>query len=305
MSRLQFPKVSDPPEAHADWLEWQSLIAPNQYVAWSDHQRDLRIGGLDESERETSNDLEVLVNDITSEIEGRVQACGGSEGTYPFRLTDQGMIHLSESDTSTYTFQLLLSLFGRKAGSSLIHGERLFEDLCAQALVRYLGGTQGGLQAFVFGFPRRVLPTGFRQAVDDLCRMLREGIGAKGVPELGDQKDANLDLVVWRGFPEGNPGQLIVFGQCATGMDWFQKIHELQTQKWCQLWLKELPLVSPLAAFFLPRRIEPLQWRRASVYGGILFDRCRISWLLPEISGPLGEQVRQWVQHVLAGEGRS
>ena len=296
------PKVTDSPEVHADWLEWRSLATPENYVSWSDHQRDLRIGGGDESMEDSADDLEFLINDIVAEVEGRIEACGSQEHTYPFDFDDQGLRHVSDRDATAYTFQLLLTLFGRHAGPPGTYGDRLFEDLCAEALLEYLGGSSSGLEVLVFGFPRRVLPSGFKNAVDELCLKMREGIRAKSAPETEDQKDAHLDLVAWRGFPESRPGQLIVFGQCSTGMDWFNKIHELQPGKWCQLWLEELPLVRPLPSFFIPRRIEPLQWRRAGVYGGVLFDRCRISWLLPTPSEELVESLRDWINHVLASE---
>jgi hypothetical protein len=305
MTPPTLPKVADSLEMHADWLEWRSLVTPEHYASWSDHQRDLRIGGSDESMGDSDDELEVLTDDIAAEIQGRIEACGSQEDSYPFDVTDQGLHYLPRPDATAYKFQLLLTLFGRQAGPPNTYGDRLFEDLCAEALRNYLGGSSEGLEVLVFGFPRRVLPSGFKDAVDEFCRTLREGIRAKRAPETDDQKDAHLDLVAWRGFPESRPGQLIVFGQCSTGMDWFDKIHELQPNKWCQLWLEELPLVHPLSSFFVPRRIELAQWRRAGVYGGILFDRCRTSWLLPRPSPILAEALRSWVDHVLASEGNS
>lgn len=300
----ELPKVSDPSEVHADWIEWRSLATPEHYVSWSDYQRDLRIGGSDESRDEIDDELEVLTNDIVAEIEARTEASGDQAMNYPFIVSDQGLSYLSDREAPAYIFQLLLTIFGRHAGPPGTYGDRLFEDLCAEALFNYLGGVSG-LKTLVFGFPRRVLPAGFKGAVDQLCRELKEGVRGKSAPETEDQKDAHLDLVAWRGFPESRPGQLIVFGQCSTGMDWFGKIHELQPQNWCRLWLEEQPLVPPLASFFVPRRIEPLQWRRASVYGGVLFDRCRINWLLPTPSSSLTERLHSWIDYVLASGERS
>ena len=303
MEGPQLPTVADPPEAHADWIELMSLTSPDHYVAWADHQRDLRISGLDESEDASLEDLEPIIDTVITETSERKEACGNRKESYPFEITEQGLRCLPEAPRSAYVFQLLLSLFGRSAGPPGSYGDRLFEDLSAAALLSYLGKAQEGLEVRIFGFPRRIGASGFREAVDELCRSLGEGVQCKDAPEVDDQKDAHLDLVAWRRFPGSNPGHMIAFGQCATGVNWFHKIHELRPKEWCQLWLQEPPLVTPVATFFLPRRAERLEWRRASVYGGIVFDRCRISWLLPEVPEGLASEILPWTQHVLTVGG--
>jgi hypothetical protein len=303
MEAPQLPTVADSPEAHADWVEFMSLVSSDRYIAWADHQRDLRISGLEESDDALLEDLEPIIDTIIAEVSERREACGDRDESYPFEVTELGLRCLPEAITSVYAFQLLLSLFGRSAGPTGSYGDRIFEDLSAAALLSYLGTAQEGLEVRVFGFPRRIGASGFREAVDELCRALGEGVQCKNAPEVDDQKDAHLDLVAWRKFPGSSPGHMIAFGQCATGVHWFQKIHELSPEKWCRLWLQEPPLVSPVTTFFLPRRAERHEWRRASVYGGIVFDRCRISWLLPEIPESLANEILPWTQHVLTVGG--
>jgi hypothetical protein len=303
MNDPQLPTISDSPETHADWIEFMTLISPTNYVAWSDHQRDLRISGPDESEDAPLDDLEPIIDAIITEISERREACGDRNESYPFEVTEQGLRCLPGATVSAYVFQLLLSMLGRSAGPPGSYGDRLFEDLSAAALISYLGQPQEGLEVRVFGFPRRTQAVGFREAVNELCRALGEGLQCKDAPETDDQKDAHLDLVAWRRFPGLTPGHLIAFGQCATGTNWFYKIHELQPGKWCQLWLQESPLVPPVATFFVPRRAERLEWRRASIYGGIVFDRCRISWLVPEIPEKLAEDLLPWTKYVLEAGG--
>jgi hypothetical protein len=299
MEGPQLPTVTDSPEAHADWLELMSLTSPDHYIAWADHQRDLRISGPEESDDALQEDLEPVIDTIITEVSERREACGDRDESYPFKITELGLQCLPEAAASVYVFQLLLSLFGKDAGPTGSYGDRIFEDLSAAALLSYLGTAQEGLQVRVFGFPRRVGASDFREAVNELCWALGEGIQCKDAPEVSDQKDAHLDLVAWRRFPGPSPGHLIAFGQCATGSHWFEKIHELRPDKWCQLWLQESPLVPPMTTFFLPRRAERRKWRRASKYAGILFDRCRISWLLPEIPGNLAGEILPWTRHVL------
>lgn len=293
MTSPVLPKVTDSPEVHADWLEWSALRSPAFYTSWADHQRDLRIGGFDESEHEEGEEgeLEILTDTTIQELSERSQACSGG---YPFDVTRDGLLYQPSRTRFVYEFLLSLTLRGRKAGAPGQYGERLFEDLCAEVLHSYLGKASDGLSSFVFGFPRRIQQKGFAKAVDRLCADLGEGIGHKEAPETPGQKDARLDVVAWRRFPDRKPGQLIAFGQCATGEDWFDKINELRPSRWCRAWLREPPLVDPITGFFTPRRVERDQWRIASIYGGIVFDRCRISWLVTEASGSLAQEIVRW-----------
>jgi len=60
---------------------------------------------------------------------------------------------------------------------------------------------------------------------------------------LHHQRDAKLDVVVWRPFPDGRAdgraGPVVGFGQCATGRGWAAKLHELQRRAFAALWLRE------------------------------------------------------------------
>jgi len=295
------PLASEPPEVHADWLEWRALS--EGYVSWADHQRDLGIGGDDEGEdvEVEADSFEMLIDDVAAELTERVAACGRGD-RYPFNVSPEGLVRNPGDSVRVYDFLLLLSLFGRESESTVSRGERLFEDLCAEALGAYLGRPRDGITARVFGFPRRIGPKGFAPAVDQLCRDMGEGIQHCETPRASQQKDAHLDLVAWRGFPDRKPGQLMAFGQCATGGNWFQKIHELRPDAWCRLWLEKTPLVTPVGSLFVPHRIERDRWREASAYGGIVFDRCRISWLVPDIPEELESAIHDWVGGVLPRE---
>lgn len=287
------PTAADPVETQADWLEWRALDSRGKLVSWSEHQSDLGIGGSDETSTDLDNGapFETLIDDIASELTEREQACGNS---YPFEITRNGLAHRTSARPSVYEFLLLLTLFGGTTTPTGIHGVQLFEDLCAEALTSYLGNAQKK----VFGFPRRLEPKGFAPAVDRLCRELGEGGQHRSVPRVQQLKDAHLDLVAWRGFPDRRPGQLIIFGQCATGEHWFDKIHELRPREWCCLWMHEQPWVTPVASLFVPRRVERDLLPEAGIYGGVLFDRCRIAWLLPRLPVALEDTTLHWMTHV-------
>lgn len=293
-SRPVLPGLHDAIEEHADWVEWAAILSGSSFTSWSDHQTDLRIAsGLDDNGAiEGSAPFEVLIDDLIAELEDRRKSCGDS--AYPFEIEREGLSYKGQPEFSAYTFLLGLTLLGAQPFGNLPHGERLFEDLCSVALGSFLDGSRDRAEIRVFGFPRRIEPAGFKDAVDKLCKELREGRRCTELSGVASQKDAKLDLVGWKGFADGRGSQLIVFGQCATGANWFDKLYELRPDVWCSLWMERRPLVSPVPSFFLPRRVERERWEHASRYGGILFDRCRISGLISELEAGLADDLACW-----------
>ena len=282
MKPVILPNIADPPERQADWLEWSALKEPASFVSWTSYQCNLtQAGSIDALETEKNQGevdlLEDLINRVDGELNSRRTACGGKSGFYPYQMTHNGVEYSENGNDLTYRFLLLLSIFGKDAGPQGAHPERLFEDLSSLALHEYLGGATAGLLREVFGFPRRKLAKHFPKALDDLCQRLGEGKGASGRKLENDQKDAKLDLVAWRSFPDGRGGKLIGFGQCATGDDWTDKAFELQPKQWCGLWLKDPAGVNPFGSLFIPHRPDENKWLMAAHYGGVLFDRCRIA----------------------------
>ncbi len=309
-----FPTVSSPPEELADWLELQAVQSGDRNSSIQDLVRALRRSGTtdalveDEEEDEDggyasdpgSEKTQAAAEGAFSEVEERRSACVPSPGMsrYPFEVAD-GYLSLSDGDEQhVYLFLLLLSIFGRDAGPAGVRGDDLFDDVCAEALKWYFGGPPP-TTAVVFGFPRRVLPAGFRAAVDQLCRDIGEGGSCRDRPTRKSQKDAKLDIVAWRDFPDGRHGKLIGFGQCATGANWPDKVTELLPLQFCQKWLRDLPTVLPIRAFFVPFRIERSRWSDTCIDAGIVFDRCRIAGSLHSPPLDLVRRCRKWVRHVV------
>jgi hypothetical protein len=116
---------------------------------------------------------------------------------------------------------------------------------------------------------------------------------------LHHQRDAKLDVVVWRSFPDGRAGQVIGFGQCATGRSWPAKLHELQPRAFANLWFREPLTVEPLRLFFVPFRVDRARWEEASFYGGMLFDRCRIAAHSDELETDVLDRCQVWSRHVI------
>jgi hypothetical protein len=309
MKTVVLPNIGDPPEVQADWLEWAALTKSPSFVSWTSYQSDLKQAGSVDAlevpeEQEEDDRFEDILNEVGHELSLRNTACGGKTGFYPYETTHDGIAYRRNGSDLTYRFLLLLSLLGKDAGPNGSYPERLFEELCSLALHEYLGGATAGLDRAVFGFPRRVLPKHFPNALDELCRKLGEGNGSSGRKPESNQKDAKLDLVAWRTFPDGRRGKLIGFGQCATGDDWADKALELQPKKWCGLWMRDSAGVDPFPSLFIPHRPDEDRWLTAAHYGGVLFDRCRIAWLVPSPPGQLAQDIQKWVDRVEESQRR-
>lgn len=292
-----------PPEKLADWIELWALHKSKEGVSLRDVISQLKIGGgvdsveisvFDEDVDESDDEiLEPIAEAAFFELESRLQFCGTK---FPFTLSEEILQNSSSNETIIYEFLALLSWLGKDAGPKPGIGAKIFEEVCAKALEGYLGEKA---ETFVFGFPRRIGPTGFGKAVDYICSEIGEGVSrSESNPQLRKQKDAKLDIVGWKHFKDKAPGKLIAFGQCATGEDWRTKYSELPLpHKWCQAWMKELPYVDPIRMFFVPHRVEKEMWKNASLFGGILFDRCRITEMIKEASTELASSCKEWSEH--------
>lgn len=307
--------VTDPIEDLADWLEIRTFRDRDGNCSHVDLLKALHISGTADAlneEDETGEaqisggePYEAAVESAFTEIEDRFNACGAVCGMYPFVLEEDYIALAKDTRNSVYTFLLLLSRYGQRIGSkSAKDGAKLFEEVCAKAAEEYLGGAHIAIKSFVFGFPRRGLPAGFKKALQKLCDELQEGGGPRDRPNSPNQKDAGLDIVAWRNFDDARPGKLITFGQCATGNNWNEKLSDLQPYNWCEFWMRDRPAVTPVRMFFVPHRVSQKNWLLSSFSGGILFDRCRIARHSNLIEKPLRKELAIWSKGVLHKIGK-
>ena len=288
----------------ADWIELWAMRSTNQSRSYQDLRQALEQPGTADALCDDIADddslLDTLAEDVFSELDDRFHACGGEDAAYPFSLEEQYLQLNPSMVDSPYVFLLLLSCFGKDASPRGQHPERLFEDICAAAAESYFGGSSNPYVASrVFGFPRRQLPKGFPSAVDELCRDLGEGLGSRERPKTRDQKDAKLDIVAWRDFPDRRAAKVIGFGQCATGENWSDKCSELQPGVWCSHWLRDSPLVTPLILFFVPHRVGQRDWGYTGRRAGVIFDRCRIAYHAGNLDAGLKTHCAGWSRDVI------
>lgn len=308
----ELPAAKSDSVEHADWIEIDAITSSNSSSSYEEFASQIHISGTTdvmESDEENEEDgldeddgsgeFSYQISDITwAEIERRHRVCGDDAGYYPFEVT-KGSITLKDSwESSSYVFQLLLSTFGKDAGPPGTYGDRIFEHLSAHTGQSYLGGPQNLARQFRFAFPRPD-NSGFETALKNLCRELKCGKVKRNAALLGQQQDSHLDVVVWRPLLDEMEGQLIGFGQCATGKHWDAKLTELQPDNFANEWLDDRFHPDPFRMFFVPRCIENRLWTHFTNIAGIIFDRCRTSELARDLEGDLLEECKEWTLHVI------
>ena len=265
---LSLPQSLADPLQLADWLELLALTSPDLNSSRGDLEGALRIAS--QSQLDDDEAIEGKVQEVFSELEQRQQSAGES---YPFTVDFRGILQAKSGWDAfpAYAFCLLLSNCG---SDDYIKTGKLFEQLSCYAIDGYL---QCDGNVVPFGSPRVSLGKPFHQAVEELCDLIGEGEGYSQKPAL-NSKDDRVDLVAWRSFADKRSGKLLIFGQCASGRNWKEKLSELNPDAFCDLWMSCAPMSPKVKAFFVPYRIDHERWDYCVRYGGILFDRCRIAF---------------------------
>jgi hypothetical protein len=151
----------------------------------------------------------------------------------------------------------------------------LFEELAARSAKGYLGG-----EVEVFGTSIRQDESGKKRFIDkvnQLANSLREGERFR-VQKTFSTKDAKLDVVAWKPFPDARASQIILFGQCAGGSNWIGKLTELEPDVFWDQWMVRGKVSQLLRSVFIPHRIFDVdEWDKHARDARLLFDRCRIA----------------------------
>ncbi len=282
----------------ADRLELSALFGRSGQASLTEIIDGLRIGSLgssvEEGHEQRTNWLEETAAGIRTEIEYRSRH---TKADYPFRLRGSSLERRGRSggfSASTYAFCLMLSVIPweerREAG---YFPERIFEDISCEAAEVYLSG-----KSLRFGWPRKGngIPSNFGQAVATLCRRIGEGDGYRDCDATGDEKDAGLDVVAW-GPVDDRPGKIVLFGACATGKNWESKLHQLQPLSFCETYVRGRITPAPARAFFTPHVVPRRRWGLYTSNAGMLFDRCRLSRLVPRLpDNALHGDARRWMR---------
>lgn len=286
----------------ADWLELVALLSDDLNGSTGDLHSALSRGSV--LDAEGTEALERKILDVFSELELRAIAAGPG---YPFLVEGPVLQALPNwRDCSSYVFCLCLSYFRwKRPPGSPYFPPRLFETLCTEAARHWVGG-----DAIRFGSPRvrSDIPASFQKALDVVCQeLIREGGGFRKQPyRLHWSGDYGLDLVAWRDWPDRLSGKLILFGACASGQDWQDKIHDLILVDFYNLGMIEHPQSPVVRAFFVPHRVPLTRWWQTTYRAGIIFDRCRIAASAPTLpSTDVHGDGHAWIEMVLATQEAS
>ncbi|MHB8843150.1 MAG: hypothetical protein ACYC7L_00210 [Nitrospirota bacterium] len=283
---LSIPSDVADPIILADWLELLAITADDSNSSHGDLHQVLNRLGVE--------NLDMLCSDTMRELNRRVEAAGES---YPFSFSGTLLELKNAWDHYTpYVFCLLLSYCeeGKKKISGFRH-EVMFEQLSCIAAKRYVGGN-----VLRFGHPRNnPLPPGFFDALMHISAEVGEWTVSRQGRSLRS-KDGGLDLIAWKPFPDKRIGKLILFGHCASGANWDDKINELQPDNFCSEWLGgfKSPIVK---SFFIPHRLPPEVFEHRAISAKLFFDRCRIAfWTLnDEFRHETMDKSVEWCRRVL------
>lgn len=276
-----------------DWLE-ASVLFGSEDIAGSDVVDLLR-----EKEIYDSQDFAwELVSDALNNIRQRGQLMGES---YPIQIENSTRM-IAKGDWQlfpAYAFCLTLSLTGsypdwaRQFGRNFTEQGELFEDMTAESAARSLQGWTIHSTGWT-----RTRTQGLNRVVADVAQKLGEATGELLRWTSATAKEAGLDLLFYRPFPDGRVGIPVFLCQCASGEGWERKLKTPDLRVWCKI----IPFASdPKKAFAMPFVISDDEFiRHSNSVDGFLLDRPRL--LAPGqadrdwISAPLTERLNNWTR---------
>ena len=294
MFKLPLPQadVKSNIEEFTDFIEWQcirsgpvSLLSIIKPLMIS--QDEIKLRGIDDE----SDELIAKLDDVGKEMERRKIACGG---TYPFNISPNGyFINFTREskNADVYLFLLLATRLhmDKNKVQGGVDGTKIFEKISGPVATSYFGERTTSI---VFGTST---PGGFRAKVQELVKFIGEGAEFRD-RDYGRSKpqDDKLDVVVLKDFSDKKSSKLIGFGQCKTGTTWDSKdLLELQPQVFCESWLMDQPIVTPIKMFFCAQYF-PLDFHSKKKQAGLVFDRFRIMDCAPPLLPDLLAEVKQW-----------
>jgi hypothetical protein len=278
------PKDSQNKIKLADWLEINALLDVDHSSSTEDLSSLLKIEYSD-------NQIEPLRTDVSSELLSRMRKIGDA---YPFSFNGK-LLKIKNAKSFkkqfTYLFCLFVSYVGLDKGSKelkiwdskKISG--LFEKISTIVARNFLSCKEVDAQSLQFGAPRaewKKETRPFKKALEVLRTMINEG-DIKSNSTSGQRKDAGLDIIAWRQFPDGRKSKLFLLGQCAAGNNFKDKKRDIEElRQYYSFW--DMPGI--IFSFFVPHEVDESDWQ-IFYYPetGILFDRSRIAFWAKDWDG--------------------
>lgn len=297
----------------ADWLEILALARPQQFATDGDIAtpndilEDRAAVAIEGEQGFPADDPDILdpateqaLDAVFEEIATRRRVL---DEAYPFDVRiGKRSLRLSVSATSPNTlinqaraiYIACLYMTGLRGGLIDAKAAQLRADpdmgnafqICATiAAAGYMSG-----DAYWFGHPRPD-QTPFMDAIQKVAALLN-GTAAPAPPpgETLYAKDGGIDVIAWRDHHDGRPAKLIMYGQCASGMDWVGKpvsgyvnrmdsYYSLTPSKhWIPALLTPFPLYSEKENSHRLRTEEAMRgfYRQNEAMMGVIIDRLRL-----------------------------
>lgn len=237
-------------------------------------------------------------DEIAAEIRHR-KTIGGS--LYPFEMQDHdySLSYTPDSPESKIVYPYLLlatrTQMGRDRIKADIDGALLFEQICSTVAKNYFGPRAG---VDILG-TSKTEHTSFRDKLRQITHTLGEGGEIHENPGYRPQDD-KVDIIVWKGFKDRQPSQMIAFGQCKTGTSWTDHLSELNTEAFCKTWFTRQPVLTPVRMFFTAHYFPRDLFRIRANEAGLVFDRFRILDYLPNpLENELLTKMQAWTEAII------
>ena len=294
------PSIRAYTEEIADFWEIQAILNPSQHISNLQISKILSIG-LDEHKLDgiesEDDDVELELQEVFYELE---QRRGFTAHNYPFKFK-LSSIQLDDEDSfkkDIYLYLLLCTRFNMQKNKvqNGIDGTLLFEELCVIVASNYLRVDLD--HSYIFGTANS---GNFEDKVRTLIKKIGEGQTFKNPNNNSPTaKDGGVDIVTWKDFADNRPSKLIAFGQCKTGTSWRDEIHKLKPRDFCDNWLYESPVHSPIPLVFITDTLNADFNDITSIRGFLVFNRFRIvEYLQSNVSEEIKLKVRNWLQGAL------
>ena len=260
--------------------------------------QDERIAGIvDDALIEKGNSWEerqVVIEGLSGRIsEELTRRAALLNEAYPF-LVLNGALRYQRSKTGVYEFCLAVARNPAGVLDGKPRASAIFEFIARDVLALHFGKGFRGFRtgAPVYSFEDR--GTGTRSTFIRLnqdCGEFRwdPAPGYPNEPSHQDLKDAGLDVVVWKPWPDSRLAQFFALGQCACGKNdiTVSKGRELSLKRLGN-WLRPVCHTDPLRCFLAAHHIpNSVALCELSGEAGLVFDRARIALIAETASADL------------------
>jgi|ERR1035441_906042 hypothetical protein len=253
-----------------DWLEGSVLFGRDDSLSIAEIKDTL----TDEHIYEDQDKASEFLTDVWTEIRRRKVALGNS---YPIACQPTKLARTAAwRDAPAYAFCLLLSYSDRypewrkSFGNDFTEQGLLFERVTELALNNELSEWTSHSTGW-----SRTQTAQIKDSVETVRGLLNEKEGRIDlIPDLNTIKDAGLDIVLWRPFPDSRNGCPLYLVQCASGANWEEK----RTQPEINLWRTMIEFAAiPKRALAIPYAISDDEfWISCRRMDGMLLDRLRL-----------------------------